>query len=165
MTATPETSAIAHLIGGDIDHLGIAVPDAAAATAFYRDVLGMEQTGHKVLAADGLDITFMLAKSPGLAVELVCPMPGSQPLRALLGNYTVQDFLRTQQQGGLHHVCFRVRDFDAAKRSLEACGIMPLGNGEGAAGASGFRIMFFAPASPAAVMIELKEMPAAPSQP
>ncbi|MET0239123.1 MAG: VOC family protein [Sphingobium sp.] len=156
--ALSETGACAPMIGGEIDHLGIAVPDLAAATAFYRDVLGMAEVGHKLLEADGLAVTFMLAPTPGLSVELISPLPGSRPLSDLLGDHTTQAFLRAQPQGGLHHICFRTHDFVTAKRSLEAAGVVPLGNGKGAVGAAGKPIMFFAPSQPSGVLIELKEV-------
>ncbi len=148
---------LAGRINGVPDHLGIAVADLDAAARFYRDVLGLAERERRVLTEAGLSVVFLAAPSIGLPVELIAPLPGAEPLRDLVGRHTIQDFLATHPLGGLHHVCFRVADLDHAIAVMAAEGVPVLGDGRGAVGASGRRIVFLAPSPPAGLLIELKD--------
>jgi methylmalonyl-CoA/ethylmalonyl-CoA epimerase len=91
-----------------IAHVGIAVPDIGAALAFYRDVLGLEP--HPPETADGATIVSLpFGESE---VELLAPRDADGPIARFLA----------KRGPGIHHVCYRVADLDAALAACRAAG-------------------------------------------
>lgn len=125
-----------------IAHIGIAVPDLAAASAFYQEVLGISP--HPPEQADGADIlSFSFGESE---VELLAPRSSDGPIARFL-----------ERRGpGIHHVCYRVPDLDAALERCRALGYK-LVDETPRAGAGGRRIAFVHPKSTAGILIELTE--------
>ena len=125
-----------------IAHIGIAVPDLAAASAFYQDVLGISP--HPPQQADGADIlSFSFGESE---VELLAPRSSDGPIARFL-----------ERRGpGIHHVCYRVPDLDAALERCRALGYK-LVDETPRASAGGRRIAFVHPKSTAGILIELTE--------
>ena len=122
--------------------MGVAVPDMAAALAFYRDVLGL--TPGPPEAADGATIVSLtLGES---AVELLSPLDQNSPIARFLA----------RRGAGIHHICYRVPDLD---RALEACraGGYILVDQVPRRGAGGRRIAFVHPKSTAGILLELTE--------
>lgn len=133
---TPVTSA------PRIAHVGIAVPDLEAAAAFYRDVLGLEP--HPPERADGADILgFSFGES---GIELLAPREPDGPIARFLA----------RRGPGIHHVCYRVADLDAALDACRARGYR-LVDDTPRRGAGGHRIAFVHPAATAGILIELTE--------
>ena len=125
-----------------IAHVGIAVPDLDAALAFYRDVLGL--TPHPPEQADGATIVALpFGESE---VELLSPLTADGPIAKFL-----------ERRGpGIHHVCYRVPDLDAALVACRSAGYrlideMPR------TGAGGRRIAFVHPKATAGILLELTE--------
>ncbi|HEX6992286.1 MAG TPA: methylmalonyl-CoA epimerase [Gemmatimonadales bacterium] len=125
-----------------IAHVGIAVPDLDAAAAFYRDVLGLEP--HPAEQADGADIlSFSFGDS---SVELLAPRAADGPIARFL-----------ERRGpGIHHVCYRVADLDAALARCREAGYQLIDETP-RVGAGGCRIAFLHPRSTAGSLIELTE--------
>lgn len=125
-----------------IAHVGIAVPDLDAAAAFYRDVLGL--TPHPVEQADGADIlSFPLGDAN---VELLAPHAAESPIARFL-----------ERRGpGIHHICFRVADLDAALARCREAGYQLIDESP-RRGAGGCRIAFVHPRSTTGTLIELTE--------
>ena len=125
-----------------IAHVGIAVPDLDAALAFYRDVLGL--TPHPTEQADGAAIASLpFGESE---VELLAPLGADGPIAKFL-----------ERRGpGIHHVCYRVPDLDAA---LQACrtACYRLIDEVPRTGAGGRRIAFVHPKATAGILLELTE--------
>lgn len=145
----------------DVDHLGIVVPDLAAATQLYRDVLGCPVSDPVVPPDQGIALVFV--RFGNLRVELIMPTVDVSPIPHVLENHTVNDFLARQPAGGLHHICYVVDDLKAICARLSARGIRVLGTGEPIIGASGLPIVFLDPSTAAGTLIELKQK-AAPGQ-
>jgi methylmalonyl-CoA/ethylmalonyl-CoA epimerase len=125
-----------------IAHVGIAVPDLDAAAAFYRDVLGL--TAHPPERADGADIlSFSLGDSN---VELLAPRDPDGPIARFLA----------KRGPGIHHICYRVPDLEAALATCRALGYR-LVDESPRIGAGGCRIAFLHPRSTAGILIELTE--------
>ena len=125
-----------------IAHVGIAVTDLDSAVAFYRDVLGIEP--HPPGTVDGATI---LALPFGEAeVELLAPVEADSPVGRFLA----------KRGPGIHHICYRVPDLDAAIESCRAAGYR-LVDERPRAGAGGRRIAFLHPKSTAGILLELTD--------
>lgn len=125
-----------------IAHIGIAVPDLEAASAFYREVLGLE--AHPPEEADGAAIvSFPFGESE---VELLAPLTPDGPIARFLD----------RRGPGIHHVCYRVPDLDAALEECRRAGYR-LVDDVPRHGAGGRRIAFIHPKATAGILIELTE--------
>lgn len=125
-----------------IAHIGVAVPDIAAALSFYRDVLGLAP--HPAESADGATIVSLpFGESE---VELLAPESPDSPVARFL-----------EKRGpGIHHICYRVADLDAALERCRAAGYR-LVDDIPRRGAAGRRIAFVHPKSTAGILLELTE--------
>jgi methylmalonyl-CoA/ethylmalonyl-CoA epimerase len=125
-----------------IAHVGVAVPDLDVALAFYREVLGVEP--HTPETADGA--TIVALPFGDVEVELLAPLSPDGPIARFL----------TKRGPGIHHICYRVANLDAA---LDACraGGFRLIDDVPRTGAGGRRIAFVHPAATAGILLELTE--------
>ena len=125
-----------------IAHVGIAVPDLGAALAFYRDVLGLEP--HPPEAADGATIVSLpFGESE---VELLAPRDADGPIARFLA----------KRGPGIHHICYRVADLDAALDACRGAGYRLIDETP-RTGAGGRRIAFVHPKATAGILLELTE--------
>jgi methylmalonyl-CoA/ethylmalonyl-CoA epimerase len=125
-----------------IAHVGIAVPDLDAALAFYRDVLGLAP--HPPEQADGAAIVSLpFGESE---VELLAPLTADGPIAKFLD----------RRGPGIHHVCYRVPDLDAALAACRASGYRLIDDTP-RVGAGGRRIAFLHPKATAGILLELTE--------
>jgi methylmalonyl-CoA/ethylmalonyl-CoA epimerase len=130
---------------GAMNHVGVAVPDMAAAIAFYRDVMGaVDITEPKVLASQG--VTYAFVNLPTGQVELIEPYGETSP---------ILKFLDRNPKGGQHHMCFEVDDIHQAKAVMEKRGMRVLGQPR--IGAHGTLVVFLHPGDAGGVLIELME--------
>lgn len=127
-----------------LDHVGIAVGDLAAATAFYRDVLGLEVGTSEDVASQ--QVRAHVVRAGAAAVELLeATAPGSAIARYL------------ERRGpGLHHITFRVADLDEALARLRARGVRLIDEVP-RPGAGGTRVAFVHPSAAHGVLVELAE--------
>jgi methylmalonyl-CoA/ethylmalonyl-CoA epimerase len=139
----------------NVDHLGIVVPDLAAATRLYRDVLGCPVSEPVLPPDQGIAVVFV--RFGNIRVELITPTVDVSPIPHVLENHTVNAFLKRQPQGGLHHICYVVDDLKVVCGRMRARGIRVLGTGEPIIGASGLPIVFLDPATAAGTLIEIKQ--------
>lgn len=125
-----------------IAHVGIAVSSIAAALPFYRDVLGLAP-GHPE-RADGATIVSL--HFGDVDVELLEPQDPASPVAKFLA----------KRGPGIHHVCYRVPDLDAALERCRAAGYQ-LVDATPRRGAGGKRIAFVHPKSTNGILLELTE--------
>jgi methylmalonyl-CoA/ethylmalonyl-CoA epimerase len=125
-----------------VAHVGIAVTSITEALPFYRDVLGMSP-GHPE-TADGARIV-SLHFGP-VDVELLEPTDPASPVARFLA----------KRGPGIHHVCYRVPDLEAALMRCKAAGYR-LVDETPRRGAGGRRIAFLHPASTNGILLELTE--------
>lgn len=125
-----------------IAHVGIAVPDIDAALAFYRDVLGVEP--HPPEVADGADIVSLPFGDS--EVELLAPRDADGPIARFLA----------KRGPGIHHLCYRVPDLDAALAACRSAGYRLIDETP-RIGAGGRRIAFVHPKTTAGILLELTE--------
>ena len=130
------------LPGARIAHIGVAVTDLAAALPFYTDVLGL--TPRPAESADGATIVSIpFGESE---VELLQPLSAESPVAKFIA----------KRGPGIHHVCYRVPDLEAALAACRAAGYR-LVDETPRTGAHGKRIAFLHPKGTAGILIELTD--------
>ena len=123
-------------------HVGIAVTSLAEALPFYRDVLGLVP-GHPE-TADGASIVSL--HFGDVDVELLEPIDPASPVAKFLA----------RRGPGIHHVCYRVPDLDAALERCRNAGYRLIDDTP-RRGAGGRRIAFLHPKATNGILLELTE--------
>lgn len=128
-----------------IDHIGIAVNSLAEAVPLWSGLLGENAAAVEEVPGEGVRVAFF-GTGAG-RVELLEPTdPTSAVARHL------------ERRGpGVHHVCVRVRDLDAALESAAEAGVEPVPPGV-RTGAEGRRVAFLHPRDVGGVLTELVEV-------
>jgi methylmalonyl-CoA/ethylmalonyl-CoA epimerase len=126
--------------------VAIVVPDLAAASAVYRDVLGAAVSAPVALPAHGVTTVFVTL--PNAKIELLHPLGANSPVAA---------FLARNPGGGMHHLCYEVDDIGAARDRLVAGGARVLGDGEPRLGAHDKPVLFLHPKDFCGTLIELEQ--------
>lgn len=132
---------------GRVNHVAIAVPDLAAASAAYRDTLGASVSAPQGLPEHGVTVVFV--ELPNTKVELLEPLGADSPIAA---------FLDKNPSGGMHHICYEVGDILSARDHLIQNGARVLGNGEPKIGAHGKPVLFLHPKDFFGTLIELEQV-------
>ena len=125
-----------------VAHIGIAVSDLDTALAFYRDVLGLMP--HPPETADGADIVSL--SFGDVQVELLASTDPASPITKFLA----------KRGPGIHHICYRVPDLDAALAACRRAGYR-LVDEQPRIGVEGRRIAFLHPKTTAGILLELTE--------
>lgn len=125
-----------------VAHIGIAVASIRDALPFYRDVLGLAPG--KPEHADGAMIVSL--HFGDVDVELLEPADPSSPVAKFLA----------KRGSGIHHVCYRVTDLDAALARCRAAGYQLI-DATPRRGAGGRRIAFLHPKSTNGILLELTD--------
>ncbi|MGF7004955.1 methylmalonyl-CoA epimerase [Aminobacter sp. BE322] len=131
---------------GRLNHVAIAVPDLAAASAVYRDTLGARVTEPQALPEHGVTVVFIDVGNT--KIELLEPLGEGSPIAA---------FLDKNAAGGMHHVCYEVDDILAARDRLKASGARVLGDGNPKIGAHGKPVLFLHPKDFQGTLVELEQ--------
>lgn len=101
-----------------LHHIGKVVGDIDEAVSYYRETLGLEPIGDKVI--DPIQKVEVISLDAGLGnnvtIELIHPITEDSP---------VNKFLKSG--GGLHHLSFQVRDIQLAIEELRTKGALVLG--------------------------------------
>jgi methylmalonyl-CoA/ethylmalonyl-CoA epimerase len=126
-----------------IDHIGVAVVSIEGALPVYR-ALGLEESRREEVPAQKVVTGFLQAGES--SIELLEPTSEDSP---------VARFLK-KRGPGIHHICFAVRDIEAAVRDLSGKGFRLI-NERPAPGAHGKKIVFLHPDAGHGVLIELSE--------
>ena len=132
---------------GRLNHVAIAVPDLAAASALYRGTLGAEVSEPLDLPEHGVTTVFVTL--PNTKLELLHPLGEGSPIAG---------FLAKNPAGGIHHLCYEVDDIAAARDRLVAEGARVLGDGEPRTGAHGKPVIFLHPKDFCGTLIELEQV-------
>jgi len=132
---------------GRLNHVAIVVPDMAAASATYRDVLGARVSEPEDLPEHGVQVVFVELENT--KVELLHPLDEASP---------VASYLARNPGGGMHHVCYEVPDIHAAAARLVEHGARVLGDGEPRIGAHGKPVLFLHPKDFCGTLVELEQI-------
>ncbi len=134
-----------------IDHIGIAVEDLEAGSAFWR-LLGLQETGDETVEEQGVDIRFFESITNNVdqivapRLELLAPRGADTPIGRFLTNHG----------SGVQQIAFRVEDLDSTIIRLVEAGIQMIDE-EPRSGADGTRVAFVHPRSTGGVLVELLE--------
>lgn len=132
---------------GNLNHVAIVVPDLASASTIYREAFGADVSEPMDLPAQG--VTTVFVNLPNTKIELLHPLGEGSP---------VEKFLVNNPKGGMHHVCYEVKDLDAAIEKLTAEGMTVLGDGKPSIGAHGLPVVFLHPKDACGTLVELEEV-------
>jgi methylmalonyl-CoA/ethylmalonyl-CoA epimerase len=131
---------------GRLNHVAIAVPDLAAASAIYRDILGAKVSAPVAQPEHGVTVVFV--ELPNTKIELLHPLGDNSP---------IVGFLAKNAAGGIHHVCYEVEDIIAARDRLKIKGARVLGDDEPRIGAHGKPVLFLHPKDFCGTLVELEQ--------
>ncbi len=131
---------------GRLNHVAIVVPDLAAASANYAEVLGATVSAPKALPDHG--VTTVFVELPNSKIELLHPLGENSP---------IAKFLERSPGGGMHHLCYEVEDIVSARDHLIAHGARILGDGEPRIGAHGKPVLFLHPKDFCGTLIEIEQ--------
>lgn len=131
---------------GRLNHVAIVVPDLAAASANYAEVLGATVSAPKALPDHG--VTTVFVELPNSKIELLHPLGENSP---------IAKFLERSPDGGMHHLCYEVEDIVSARDHLLAHGARILGDGEPRIGAHGKPVLFLHPKDFCGTLIEIEQ--------
>lgn len=131
---------------GRLNHVAIAVPDLARATALYRMTLGAQVSAPVAQPAHGVTVVFI--ELPNTKIELLEPLGEGSP---------IAKFLERNPDGGIHHVCYEVEDILAARDRLKADGARVLGDGNPKIGAHDKPVLFLHPKDFNGTLVELEQ--------
>ena len=129
-----------------VNHVALAVPDLAAASKTYAQVLGARVSTPMSLPEHGVTLAFV--DLPNTRIELLEPLGDASPIAA---------FLARNPAGGMHHICYEVADVRKARDRLVQGGARILGSGEPRVGAHGRPVIFIHPGDLFGTLIELEE--------
>jgi len=127
-----------------LDHIGIAVADAPAALAWYRDVLGLAVVHSEAVASQQVRAHFLPTGTALL--ELLESTAPSSPIARFLD----------KRGPGLHHVALAVDDIVAALAELRRAGVRLIDETP-RPGAEGALVAFLHPSAAQGVLVELKQ--------
>lgn len=132
---------------GKLNHVAIVVPNLCKATADYKNTLGAKVSSPVDLPAHG--VTTVFVELPNTKIELLHPLGEDSPIARFLSN---------NPAGGIHHLCFEVKDILAARDQLIGAGARVLGDGEPKPGAHGKPVLFLHPKDFNGTLIELEQV-------
>ncbi len=127
-----------------IDHIGIAVKSLSEAVPTWAAILGRNASDVEEVPAERVRVAFF-GDGPG-RVELLEPTDDESPIARFLD----------RRGPGIHHVCLRVSDLEAALQSAESAGLQTIPP-RVRDGAGGHRVAFLHPRSTGGVLLELSE--------
>jgi methylmalonyl-CoA/ethylmalonyl-CoA epimerase len=130
------------VVTSPLDHVGIAVNDAAKFAAIFADWFGLPTDEPETVGLHRL--RFVAAGGPTL--ELIEAVSDDAPVAKFLA----------KRGDALHHLCFRVGNIDAAMATLKQKGVQFIDE-RPRPGAHGSRIAFIHPSSAGGLLVELKQ--------
>ena len=132
---------------GRLNHIAIAVPNLEKAALTWKTALGASISSPQALPEHGVTVVFV--ESPNSKVELLEPLGDNSPIK---------NFLEKNPNGGMHHICYEVKDLNFASEKLKLAGARVLGDGFPKIGAHGNPVLFLHPSDFSGTLIELEEI-------
>lgn len=130
-----------------VNHIAIAVPDMDAAKRQWGQKLGLKMS--EPLPQPDHGVTVIFIEMGDTKIELLEPLGETSP---------ISRFLDQNPDGGMHHICFEVKDILAARDHLIEQGARVLGDGTPKIGAHGKLVLFIHPKDVSGTLIELEQV-------
>lgn len=130
-----------------LNHIAIAVPNLDKAIALYRDVLGGDVSEKIDMEEHGVTVAFV--NLPNCKIELLHPLGDHSPIIS---------YLKKNLSGGMHHICFEVKDIIKSRDQLLSKGMRILGGSEPKTGAHAKPVLFLHPKDFCGTLIELEQI-------
>jgi methylmalonyl-CoA/ethylmalonyl-CoA epimerase len=131
---------------GNLNHIAIVVPDIKKAVEVYNLALGAKVSDPVDLTDHGVRVIFVELENT--KIELLLPIGTNSP---------VASFLKRNPSGGIHHICYSVKDILHAKNRCIEQGLSVIGSGEPQIGAHGKPVLFLHPKDLCGTLIELEQ--------
>ena len=127
------------------DHIGIAVKDIEKHIPYYRDVLGLNFEGIRIVESQKIR-TAVFKISDGTVIEVFEPTESTT---------SIAKFIKKRGEG-LHHICFGVSNIEEALEQAKKHDIKLI-NEKPFIGAKGLKVAFLHPSSTGKVLTEFSE--------
>lgn len=131
---------------GNLNHIAIVVPDLKKAVEVYNVALGAKVSDPVDLTDHGVRVIFVELENT--KIELLLPIGINSP---------VASFLKRNPSGGIHHICYSVKDILHAKNRCIEQGLSVIGSEEPQIGAHGKPVLFLHPKDLCGTLIELEQ--------
>lgn len=131
---------------GRLNHVAIAVADAAKAAKIYATAFGAEISDRVPLPEHGVYTVF--ATLPNTKIEFIEPLGENSP---------IAKFVERNPDGAIHHLCYEVPDIIAARDQLISEGARVLGDGEPKIGAHNKPVLFLHPKDFSGALVEIEQ--------
>ena len=126
----------------EVDHVGIAVEDVAAAIEEYRRAFGVEPAHRERVEHQGVDeVLFRVGTS---FIQLLGSLGPDTPVGRFLA----------RRGEGIHHIAYRVDDVEAALVALRDAGVRLIDE-HGRPGSRGTTVAFVHPSAMHGVLVEV----------
>ena len=130
-----------------LNHIAIAVTSLDEGIKIYKDTFGVEISKKLKLPEHGVATVFV--KLSNTNIELLEPLGKNSP---------ISNFLIKNPSGGVHHLCYEVKNIKESIDHLTDAGYKVLGNGIPREGAHGKPVVFLHPKQFMGTLIELEEV-------
>ncbi|KAN0015295.1 hypothetical protein ACTFIU_008020 [Dictyostelium citrinum] len=148
-TNTGSGSKIGNIIGkigiGRLNHVAIATPNLQESMDLYRNVFGADVSEPVNQVEHGVTTVFVGLENT--KIELLHPFGDKSP---------IENFLKKNPSGGIHHICLEVDDIHRAVEILLAENVRII-DPKPKIGAHGKPVVFLHPKSMNGVLVELEE--------
>ena len=91
----------------NVNHVAIAVPDLSAAINNYKNTFNCKISKILELHEHGVYTAFVTLQNTN--IELLEPLGKNSPIKK---------FLEKNKNGGIHHICYEVKDINLSIKSL-----------------------------------------------
>ena len=132
---------------GSLNHVAIAVPDLNSSIQTYQNLLGASVSDKVEQIEHGVTVAFI--DLPNTKIELITPLGHDSP---------INNFLKKNPNGGIHHICYGVENIHKSQRILVKAGAKLIGDGKPKLGAHGKLVIFLHPKDFNGTLIELEEI-------
>ena len=130
-----------------LNHIAIAVTNLDEGIKIYKDTFGVEIS--KKLALPKHGVTTVFVKLSNTNIELLEPLGRDSP---------ISNFLIKNPSGGIHHLCYEVKNINQSIELLSKAVYKILGDGIPREGAHGKPVIFLHPKQFMGTLIELEEV-------
>ena len=132
---------------GKLNHIAIAVPNIKETAKQYKEIFGAKVSVPVRQPDHGVTTVFI--DLGNTKIELLEVLGRDSP---------IQNFINNNPKGGMHHICFEVKNIQDALKKLNTHEIEITGNGKPKIGAHGRPVVFLHPKSCNGTLIELEEV-------